>query len=194
MKKIRVVVILVFCSILTGCVPLLIGGAGAVVTTVVLSDRRSMKTMMQDREIVNQAQTMISEDAALQGRSHISVVSFNHHVLLMGQVQTAELRTKVYDMMRRIPKVRKIYNQLVISGVTTDLARTDDAWITTKVKTAMLMEPGLHSLQLKVVTENGVVYLMGILTRVQADSAVDVVRRVRGVKKVVKVFEYRDKQ
>jgi osmotically-inducible protein OsmY len=192
MKKASfVITVLLFCSVITSCVPLVIGGAGAVVATSIVYDRRSVKTMMQDREIASQAQMAISDDLTLQGRSHISVIVFNHNVLLIGQVQTPELRARVYQIVHKLPRVKKIYNQLVISGVTTDLARTDDAWITTKVKAALLMQKGLHSLQLKIVTENGVVYLMGIVSHQQANLAVDVARRVRGVKKVVKVFEYR---
>jgi len=190
MKKKSFIVILLFCSMLSGCVPLIIGGIGAVVTTAIIYDHRSMKTMMQDREIVNQANIAIKEDPQLVGRSHISVVSFNHRVLLVGQVQTPELRARAYQLVYKIPFVEKVYNQLIISGATTDLARTDDTWITTKVKTAMLTQPGLRSLQLKIVTESGVVYLMGIVSHQQATLAADVARRVHGVVKVVKVFEY----
>ena len=190
MKKKSFIIILLFCSMLTSCVPLIIGGVGAVVATAIIYDHRSMKTMMRDREIVNQAQTAIKEDPQLVGRSHISVISFNHRVLLIGQVQTPELRARTYQLVYKLPYVKKVYNQLTISGSTTDLARTDDTWITTKVKTAMLMQPGLRSLQLKIITENGVVYLMGIVSHQQANLAADVARRVHGVVKVVKVFEY----
>ena len=189
MKK-SFIVILLFCNILSGCIPLIIGGVGAVVATAIVSDHRSLKTMMQDREIANQANIAIKQDSQLMGRSHISVISFNHHVLLVGQVQTPELRARAYELVYKLRFVERVYNQLTISGVTTDLARTDDAWITTKVKTAMLAQPGLRSLELKIVTENGVVYLMGVVSHQQANLATDVARRVHGVIKVVKVFEY----
>ena len=87
---------------------------------------------------------------------------------------------------------QKVYNQIIISGVTTDLGRTDDAWITSKVKSAMLDQDGLRSSQIKVITSNGVVYLMGWVTHSQADLATNVARRVEGVQKVVKVFQYQD--
>jgi osmotically-inducible protein OsmY len=190
MNKKNFILALLFCSLLTSCVPLIIGGAGAVVATAIIYDQRSMKTMMQDREVVNKAQAVIKEDPELMGRSHISVTSFNHRVLLIGQVQTPELRARAYQLVYKLPYVKKVYNQLTISGATTDLARTDDAWLTTKVKTAMLMQPGLRSLQVKIITENGVVYLMGVVSRQQGDLAANVARRVHGVVKVVKVFEY----
>jgi osmotically-inducible protein OsmY len=190
MIKKHFIFVLLFCSMLTSCIPLIIGGAGAVVATAIIYDQRSVKTMMQDREIVNQAQIAITEDPALVGRSHISVAAFNHRILLIGQVQTPELRARVYQLVYKLPYVEKVYNQLTISGVTTDLARTDDAWITTKVKTAMLMQRGLRSLQIKIITENGVVYLMGVVSYQQGDLAASVARRVHGVVKVVKVFEY----
>ena len=190
MKKNSFIIVLLLSTVLTSCVPLIIGGAGAIVATAIISDRRPVKTMMKDREIANQAHSAIKLDPAFKGKSHISIISFNYHVLLIGQAQTPELRARAYQIVEKVPNVKKVYNQLTVSGVTTDLARTDDAWITTKVKTAMLMQPGLRSLQIKIVTEDGVVYLMGIVSHKQAALAVNVARRVRGVRKVVKVFQY----
>jgi len=194
MKK-MMLLIAVMMSFLTSCVPIaIIGvvGASAVIGGSIIYDQRPFKVILQDRAIVSRAQSLINEDPQLQGRSHISVYSFNRVALLVGQAQTPELRARAYQIVSSVEYVQKVYNQIVISGVTTDLSRTDDAWITGKVKSAMLGQKGLHSSQIKVITENGVVYLMGLVTRSQADLAVNSARRVEGVQKVVKVFQYQN--
>ena len=84
----------------------------------------------------------------------------------------------------------RVYNEITVGPATTRWQRTKDAWITTKVKSELLAKPGLHSTEIKVVTENGVVYMMGKLSHRQADMATDVERKVDGVRTVVKVFEY----
>jgi osmotically-inducible protein OsmY len=111
MKKKSIIVILLFSSMLTSCVPLIIGGAGAVIATAITYDKRSVKTMMKDQEIVNQAHIAIQADSAFVGRSHISVASFNHRVLLIGQVQTPKLRARAYQLVYKLPYVKKVNNQ-----------------------------------------------------------------------------------
>jgi osmotically-inducible protein OsmY len=86
--------------------------------------------------------------------------------------------------------VRKVHNELQISGPTSMVSRSNDAWLVTKIKTAMFVNDETDALRIKVVTENGVVYLLGLLTRDEADKAVEVSRSVYGVQKIVKVFEY----
>src|SRR3989339_974168 len=191
MKKIILSLIMILS--LTSCVPVVIVGvvgAGVIITTSIINDQRSFKIILEDRAIVSRAQSLMNEDPELQGHSHISVYSFNCVVLLVGQAQTPELRARAFEIASSVKYVQKVYNQIIISGVTTDLGRTDDAWITSKVKSAMLDQDGLRSSQIKVITSNGVVYLMGWVTHSQADLATNVARRVEGVQKVVKVFQY----
>ncbi len=86
--------------------------------------------------------------------------------------------------------VRKVHNELTVAGKTTLLSRTNDSWLTTKVKSALSAAESTDATRIKVVTENGVVYLMGLLTRAEADAAVDIARDIQGIQKIVKVFEY----
>ena len=89
-----------------------------------------------------------------------------------------------------MPDVTKVYNEIAVKGPTSSLSRASDSWITTKIKTQMLATKGLQSGSIKVVTENGAVYLMGMVSREQADTSVNIARQVTGVQKVVKIFQY----
>jgi osmotically-inducible protein OsmY len=130
---------------------------------------------------------------ALNDNNHIEVTTFNQIVLLTGEVSTAEQRQQAEDIARNNPDVKKIYNELAVTGATSTLTRTSDSWITTKIKSTMLATEDLKSGTIKVVTENGTVYLMGMVSHDQADMAVDIARKVSGVQKVVKIFNYTDK-
>lgn len=128
----------------------------------------------------------------LRNDSHIEVTVFNHVVLLTGETPEAAWRQEADEIARSVNGVDKVYNQISIQGPTSSLTRTSDTWITTKVKSQMLATPNLKSGSIKVVTENGVVYLMGIVSREQADTAVEIARQVSGVQKVVKIFQYKN--
>ena len=131
-------------------------------------------------------------DDALR-ESNIDVVSFNQTVLLVGQVPNQELKnlaTRVATTSNS--RVKTVYNELEVAGDTSFLSRTNDIWLSTKLKSLMLVNDDVEGLRTKVVTENGVVYLMGLLTRSEADQAVDLVSKASGVTKVVRAFEYID--
>jgi osmotically-inducible protein OsmY len=174
---------------LQGCL-LFAAGAGAATTAAVVHDHRTLQTITDDQNIEFTADNQINQDATLRKDTHIVVISFNHAVLLVGQVPDDATRTKVQAMVQALPKVTRVYNQLTVSPPTAPEVRSNDVWITAKVKTQMVSTKNLHSGQIKVVTENGTVYLMGIVTKPQANMASDVARRVNGVKSVVMLFEY----
>lgn len=176
-------------SLLSGCIPaVFVAGAGAGGTIV--NDRRSLQTMITDRNIANTALEQLYNDVTLRQQTHITVAAFNQIVLMTGEAPTPELRDRSYAIVSAIPKIKRIYNEVTIEPPTSSLAQTNDTWLTTKVKTAMLSEKGLSSGQIKVVTENGNVYLMGVASQRQSDLAANVARQVEGVQKVVKIFEY----
>lgn len=189
MKKVVYAVLMLIPLSLQGCI-LFAAGAGAATTAAVVNDHRSLQTMSDDQSIEFTANNQINKDASLNKNTHIVVVSFNHAVLLVGQVPDDATRNKVQSMIQALPKVTRAYNQLAISAPTPPIVRSNDAWITTKVKTQMVSTKNLHASQIKVVTENSTVYLMGIVTKKQADLASNVARRVDGVKQVVTLFEY----
>ncbi|KPJ67997.1 MAG: hypothetical protein AMJ43_00845 [Coxiella sp. DG_40] len=187
MKKILIVFIPLIA--LNACVPAAFV-AGATAGGAVIYDNRPIKTMWQDRNITNRAQFRISTDKELKNKTNISVATFNHIVLLVGQAPTQQLRTRATELIKDIPHIKRISNQIVIGQPISAAARSEDAWITTKIKAAMLEKEGLKSTQMKVVTENGVAYLMGLTTPSQGKLAADITRKIKGVKKVVKLFEY----
>ncbi|MDC1435748.1 BON domain-containing protein [Gammaproteobacteria bacterium] len=131
-------------------------------------------------------------DDALR-ESNIDVVSFNQTVLLVGQVPDQELKnlaTRVATTSNS--RVKTVYNELEVAGDTSFLSRTNDMWLSAKIKSLMLVNDDVEGRRTKVVTENGVVFLMGLLTHAEADQAVELVSTASGVTKVVRAFEYID--
>ena len=122
--------------------------------------------------------------------SHINVSTYNKVVLLTGEVGSSELRTLAGNTARNYKGVRQVYNELKLQGSSSLLARTNDSWLTTKVKSKLLANKEIVSGEIEVVTESGIVYLMGIVTRATADRATAVASHTGGVVKVVRVFEY----
>ncbi len=192
MKRMITCLILVYTLSLSGCVvPVFIAGAAA--GGAVIYDKRSVKTMGEDQQTYQYAQRWLNEDPVLKDHSHIVVAVFNHVALLIGQAQTPEIRDRAYQILVQVAKkfpISRIYNEITIAGNTTFVQRSNDSWVTTKVRTALLAKKGLASNNIKVITENSVVYLMGDIGRSQAKLAADAARRVQGVQKVVKVFTY----
>ncbi len=124
--------------------------------------------------------------------AHLIVVSYNGVVLLAGQVASETLKQRAQEVAAQVAKVRKIHNELEVGGPISYAARTNDTWLTTKVKSKLLANKRTDANKVKVVTENGTVFLMGRLPRDQADAMVDVASTVFGVQRIVKVFEYLD--
>ena len=172
---------------LSGCIPIALI-VGATAGGAVVYDKRSTVTMAQDQESGEVAGKLMKQSSDLAG-THIVIAMFNHIMLLAGQTNTAAQRTTADQIATSVKNVSRVYNEISIRKPTSSWQRSRDAWITTKIKTEMLTKSGLHSTQIKVVTEDGVVYLMGELTPHQAELATNIARRADGVKEVVKVFE-----
>jgi len=130
-------------------------------------------------------------DPGLKG-AHLSAVSFNGILLLLGQVNNEALKRKALDAATNIRKARTIHNEIEISGPISRVARSNDTWLTSKVKSRLLARRDIRGVRVKVVTENSIVYLMGLVTRDHAQRSVEVAQKVFGVQKIVKVFEYID--
>lgn len=153
---------------------------------------RSVGTMIDDSSIETSIRVNLAANQGLKN-SHINVVSFNGVVLLVGQVPSQELKNEATRIAREArSQVKVVHNELEIAGATTFLSRSNDAWITTKLKTLMLADPTVAGLRTKVVTENGVVYLMGLVTQEEANTTVNLVSNASGVTRVVRAFEYVD--
>jgi len=182
--------IIVLAFSLQGCIFVAGAAAGAAAIAIVY-DHRTIENTLQDTRIANKIADKINKVPALRDESHIEVTVFNRVVLLTGETPNPAWRQQAEDIAKSDPEISRVYNQITIQGPTSTLTRTSDSWITTKIKGQMLATEDLKSSSIKVVTENGVVYLMGIVNRQQADIAVDIARQVSGVQKVVKIFQYR---
>lgn len=142
---------------------------------------------IETRAVVNLA----AADEALEA-ANISVISYNGYVLIVGQVPTEELKKLASDELRKFRKVRRIYNELEVRGNSSAMTRSSDTWLTTKIKSGMLADSSVEASRVKIVTENGVVYLMGLLSHAEAKRVSDSARGNSGVQKVVALFEYID--
>ncbi|BBP05809.1 hypothetical protein TPL01_07160 [Sulfuriferula plumbiphila] len=170
---------------LQGCVPLVATGIGA--GALMAADRRSSGTYIEDQEIELRAGSRIGE--AYPKDTHVNVTSFNRDVLLTGEVPTPEARQKIADIAQGVGNVRKVYNETVVGPVSLLSSRSNDAYITTKVKARFLDAKRFQVNYVKVVTENGVVYLMGLVTSQEAEDAAQLASTTSGVRKVVKIFQ-----
>ena len=126
------------------------------------------------------------------GASRIVVTSFNGVVLLAGQTPRADLKAQAEQAASTVQRVKKVHNELQVMDPITQLAISNDALLTTKIKAQMLTDSGVPGSRIKIVTDNGIVYMMGLLTQAEATRASNLVQGVSGVQKIVKVFEYID--
>jgi osmotically-inducible protein OsmY len=188
MKMFNRCFILALTLILNACAAAVLAGAAG---SYIIYDDRSMRTLEKDARIFHVIHKAIVRDNQL-ATSHINVTSFKQVVLLTGQTPYASGRAITEKVARQAPNVRRIYNEITIQNPSSAWQRTQDTGITSNVRTHMLTKKGLESGAIRIVTENGVVYLMGDVTHPQAELAVNVARQVPGVQKVVKVFQYLD--
>ena len=171
---------------LTACAPLVIGG-GAVVGTLIAADRRTTGIQVEDEGIELRAASRLQE--ALGDRVHINITSYNRQVLLTGEVPTAEEMQKVEQLVRAVENVSSVVNDLGVMPVSSLSQRSNDTFITGKVRASLVDARDLSANAFKVVTERNVVYLMGRVTQREARRAAEIARGVNGVRKVVRVFE-----
>lgn len=171
---------------LQGCVEMAVGTA--VVGTLAATDRRTFGAQTEDKTIVFKGETRVANLVGDAG--HVNVNSFNRRVLLTGEVRDDAMKAAVEREVANIEGVQSIVNDLEIAGVSSLTSRSNDSLITGKVKASFVDAKDLYANSIKVVTENGSVYLMGRVTQREGQRATDVARGVSGVRKVVKVFEY----
>jgi osmotically-inducible protein OsmY len=184
-RGLRLIAAALVASTLSGCAALVVGGAMG--TALMVTDRRTAGTQLEDQSIELKSNTRIRE--AVGERGHINVTSYNRMVLLTGEVQSDADRTAVEQAVGRIEGVRSTVNELAVMGASSLTSRSNDAILTSKIKASYIDAKDVQAAAFKVVTERGVVYLMGRVTEREANRATDLARGVSGVQKVVKVFE-----
>jgi osmotically-inducible protein OsmY len=153
---------------------------------------RSLGTLYNDQLIETSTVDAILRASPFLATANVSAVSVNGIVLLTGQVPSLGTKIIAGDKARGITNARKVHNELLVSGAASYIVRTNDTLITAKVKARMVGETAFPAGRIKVITENGVVYLMGLVTRAEADWAVRVASNASGIQRIVKVFEYID--
>ena len=187
-KSLKLAVCLTAFMSLQGCVSGIVLGALGVASVV--NDRRTTATQLEDESIELKANSAIDKDKGLDEHSNISIVSYNRTILLIGQVPNTMLRDRAAKIAGDVENVTRVHNQLRIGNKTALTTRTNDTWLTSKVKVALTADETLKGSQIKVITEHGEVFLMGLVTQQEGSLAAEMARNVSGVKQVIKAFEY----
>ena len=181
------VMVPVLVSTLYGCVAAVVGGAGTAV--LVGEDRRTVGTVTEDKGIEVKAANRVNDRFK---DAHVNFTSYSRMVLVTGEAADAATKTEIEKIVRAVENVRGVYNEMAIAGSTALSARANDSFITSKVKARFVDQQKFNPVHVKVVTEAGVVYLLGMVKHKEADDAVEITRTTSGVQKVVKLFEYLD--
>lgn len=168
-----------------GCFPLAVTGMGA--AALMANDRRTTGMYIEDEAIEWKALARLRQDFV---GSHTNATSFNRRVLITGEAPNEEVKKKIEEAVRGVEHVREVTNELLVAGAASLASRGSDSLITTNVKARMVNNGKFSPSHVKVLTEAGVVYLMGLVTTSESDAAVDIARTTSGVNRVVKVFEY----
>lgn len=191
MKYQRNLFITLFAALLlSGCTTVLV--AGAVIGTIdVLHDRRTVGEYIDDGAIELTANNILLSRPDIRKATHLKTVSLNGIVLVMGSISDETIKQEVIQKFGNIQGVRQVVDETEIADPSRFLARTNDAWITSQVKSRLVLKTGLKANRVKVITTRGNVYLMGIVTQEEAAKAAEHAKVIRGVKRVVKVFEYK---
>ena len=174
---------------LQSCLPVAIGVAAGAGGTAVYK-RKAIKDFINDQRIETEISTAYKDNGLLSKNNHIITSSVNGNVLLVGEIQTAESRSQAAVLAQQAQGVQRVYNELTVSEAISLWRRTKDTAITTKVKSKMLVAPDFDPSHIKVITNNGIVYLIGTVTPKQSDQAAEIASTTSGTKKVVKAFQY----
>jgi osmotically-inducible protein OsmY len=184
----RSLIVLGTVVLLQGCAAAVVAGTASAVTAA--NDRRTIGSQIDDNNIEIKASIALSEVERLEKFANISAVSVNGIVLLVGQVANEEMRNEAQRTIEGVSGIRKIHNQIRIGSNTGITTQTHDSWLTSKVKAQLLTAKDISSNNIKVVTENAEVFLMGLVSDSESTQAVNIARNVSGVERVIKVFEY----
>lgn len=184
----KLIAIVLTLSILQGCAAV----AVVAITTgaSMATDRRSIGNQIDDQGIELEAYNEIAKNKTLNDSTNLHISSVNGSVLIIGQAPSAYLKDQAIKIINEIKGVVRIHNQIRIGNVTSVTTQTNDVWLTSKVKTALFANNEVNAKDIKVITENGEVFLMGIVSKKEADIAINITRNISGVNRVFKAFEY----
>ncbi|WP_040976473.1 division/outer membrane stress-associated lipid-binding lipoprotein [Necropsobacter massiliensis] len=185
----KLAVILGSAILLQGCIAAGVAGTAAVATKVG-TDPRTIGTQVDDETLEEKVLSAIKKDEQIKTEARVSVVSYSGRILLIGQVPNESLQEIATNLAKGVENVNEVYNEIRVGQPISVGQISKDSWITTQIKSKMLVNAAVKTSDVKVITENGEVFLMGNLTHDQANAAAEVARNVSGVSKVVKVFKY----
>lgn len=183
-------ILLMMVGLLQGCVVAAVGGAA--VATKTATDPRTTGTQVDDTSLYSRVNKALKNDEEVRRLARILVTSYQGDILLVGQSPTKELIDRAVDITRGVEGVKEIYNKVHIGPKVSAGTITDDTWITTKVRTDLLLDKYTKSRKIKVVTENGEVFLLGVLPKNEASRAAKIASQISGVKKVIMIFDHDD--
>lgn len=184
-----IAVLLAVLPFLQACIPLIVG-AGVGAGVMMAEDRRSNATILEDQTIEVKAKNRFEE--TYQDKLHATVTSYNRYVLITGQAPTEEIRQDLTTIVLEVENVRNVQNEVIVAGKASFTSRSSDTFTTSSVKGRLARNKEIGANNVKVITENGAVFLMGLVTRMEAESAAQTAATTSGVQRVVKVFEYTD--
>ncbi len=188
-RSIYISLILFSLYLLSACTAAVVGGA--VAGTSIAMDKRTTGDYVEDQNIKSKFSHLFYQNEALAEKTHVNVTSYNRQVLITGEAPTEQLKQQLSAIAGQIKNVRKHFNEVIIAEPTSMSVRTNDSYLTSKIKTSIFTHMSeLEGAQVKVVTENGSVFLMGLVTRKQAKKITEITRTTNGVKRVIKLFEY----
>lgn len=188
MRIVSLLLLTLLAGSLQGCFPVVAVGVGAGV--MMAQDRRTSGAYVEDQAIETKAFDRIGK--LYKDNVHTNVTSFNRNVLISGEVPSEGVKAEIGKLVAGLENVRNVNNELVVSGVSSLTSRSSDSIVTSDVKLRFVQDKRFNADHVKVVTENGTVYLMGIVKRAEADAATEVARTTGGVQRVVRLFEYLD--
>ncbi|MDH2926773.1 divisome-associated lipoprotein YraP [Lonepinella koalarum] len=174
--------------ILQGCVALGLGGAA--VATKVGTDPRTVGSQVDDETLELKVYDAVTKDEQIKAEGRVVVVSYSSRVLLLGQVPDESLKEVATSLAKGVENIGDVYNEMRVGSPISFSQKSQDSWITTKIKSDMLLNSAVKTTDIKVITENKEVFLLGNVTQEQGIAAAEVARKVSGVEKVVKVFKY----
>ncbi len=154
------------------------------------TDRRSLGNQIDDQSIEIEAYNEIAKNQSLSDNTNLHISSLNGSVLIVGQAPNTFLKDQAIKILHNIGEVTRIHDQIRIGNTTSVITQTNDVWLTSKIKTALFSSDEVSGKDIKVITENAEVFLMGIVSKKEADTAVNIARNIRGVSRVFKAFEY----
>jgi osmotically-inducible protein OsmY len=176
--------------ILQGCAAAIVGGAAA--TATIIHDRRTTGVIVEDQSIELKAYDLLKKDPQFKEHSNIAITSYNMVVLLTGQAANEAQRRKAEQLTVGVERVRRVVNEIEIGSISSIGEDSRDVALTSEVKLRLssIDIPDFDPLRVKVVTERGTVFLLGLITKQEGDAVTEVVRHISGVRRVVRVFEY----